>query len=290
VIRESRASFGGFATRVLEMDGSGPPFLLLHGYSDSADTWRPLMQRLAVRGLGAVAVDMPGFGEADDLRPGPIMPQLDEFTAALVQAYAARAAPVLAGNSLGGLASLRAAATRGLPLAGIAPISPAGLGHQPWVDLIEREPIVHRLLQAGVPIPMGIVRFGIRAAYGRLASAGPARADADAMDAYVRQYRTAGDARGMVARARQILPELRRPPDLSRIDIPLLMIWGKHDLLTPVRGSRLVLEAVPHSRLEVLEDCGHCSQIEEPDVLAELLAEFADEAAGSLAGEERSTT
>jgi pimeloyl-ACP methyl ester carboxylesterase len=290
-IQQTRATFAGYATRALEVEGDGPAFVLLHGYSDTADTWRPLLRELAARGRRAIAVDMPGFGQADDFRPGPMLPQLDEFTADLARDLAGAGGPVaLIGNSLGGCASLRAGQDPELPLSAIVPVSPAGLGHQPWVDLIARDPVVHRVLRSGVPLPMGIVRWTVRAAYGRLASAGPARADVEAMSAYVRQYRTAADARRMVARARLILGELHNPYELERIEVPLLMIWGNHDLLTPLRGSRLVLDAVPHSRLEVLEDCGHCSQIEEPHTLAALIVDFVDGAGKSRVTREKSRT
>jgi pimeloyl-ACP methyl ester carboxylesterase len=290
-IQQTRATFAGYGTRALEVEGDGPAFVLLHGYSDSADTWRPLLRELAARGRRAIAVDMPGFGQADDFRPGPMLPQLDEFAAGLVRDLSAAGGPVaLIGNSLGGCASLRAGQNPELPLAAIVPVSPAGLGHQPWVDLIERDPVVYRLLQSGVPLPMGIVRWAVRAAYGRLASAGPARADAEAMAAYVRQYRTTADARRMVVRARLILGELHDPYELERIEAPLLMIWGKHDLLTPLSGSRMVLDGVPHSRLEVLEDCGHCSQIEEPRTLADLIVAFAEEATGGRLSAEEART
>ena len=41
VLFEHRLPIAGFQTRALELDGEGPPLILLHGWSDSADTWRP---------------------------------------------------------------------------------------------------------------------------------------------------------------------------------------------------------------------------------------------------------
>ena len=56
-------------TRALEVEAertkaAWPPVVLLHGWSDSADTWRALLAALADRGHRAIALDMPGFGGA----------------------------------------------------------------------------------------------------------------------------------------------------------------------------------------------------------------------------------
>src|SRR4051812_32167601 len=105
---EYRESFGGYATRVLELEGDGPPLVFLHGYADSADTWRLVLAELARRDRRALAVDLPGFGRAGRLeRDEPVLPQLDRFAAAVVQAAADGHGAVLVGNSLGGCVAIR---------------------------------------------------------------------------------------------------------------------------------------------------------------------------------------
>jgi pimeloyl-ACP methyl ester carboxylesterase len=37
---EHRLHLAGYRTRAVGLEGDGPPLLLLHGYSDSADAWR----------------------------------------------------------------------------------------------------------------------------------------------------------------------------------------------------------------------------------------------------------
>ena len=64
---EHRLELAGYETRALELEGDGPPVLLIHGFSDSADTWRLTLERLAIEGRRALAVDLPGFAEADPL-------------------------------------------------------------------------------------------------------------------------------------------------------------------------------------------------------------------------------
>src|SRR5215217_6879728 len=109
---EHRLQLAGFDTRALELEGDGPPVVLLHGYADSADTWRSVLDRLARRDRAALAVDLPGFGAADPLRPeGSMLDQLGAFAdaAAALAAEQAGEPVVLAGNSLGGCVALRAA-------------------------------------------------------------------------------------------------------------------------------------------------------------------------------------
>ncbi len=74
---EHRLELGGFETRALELEGEGPPVVLLHGYADSADTWRLVLDRLGREGRAALAVDLPGFGRADLLDDGLMLPQYD---------------------------------------------------------------------------------------------------------------------------------------------------------------------------------------------------------------------
>jgi pimeloyl-ACP methyl ester carboxylesterase len=98
VITESPAAFGGVGTRGLSVQGGGTPIVLLHGYGDSADVWRAVLTGLDAAGQRALAVDLPGFGQADRRPPGALLPQFDAFTDAVL---ASVGPAVVMGNSLG---------------------------------------------------------------------------------------------------------------------------------------------------------------------------------------------
>jgi pimeloyl-ACP methyl ester carboxylesterase len=272
---EHRLEIGGHRTRGLELPGEGPGLLLLHGWGDSADTWRPLLERLAPTGRRALAVDLPGFGHASRLAPGPILPQLDAFAAALVDEWAGEEPLVLAGNSLGGAVALRAGERGDLPLAGVVPVAPAGLEQPGWFDLVEHDPIVRRLLQIPVPVPAVLVRTLVGSAYRQLAFSGPGVAQAEVVRAFSAHHDTRAGVAALLDNGRRLIPELAAAPfDLASIECPVLLVWGTRDRMVPHSGARVVLDALPGTRVELLEGCGHSPQLEATDRLLELLLEF----------------
>jgi pimeloyl-ACP methyl ester carboxylesterase len=151
---ERSMQVAGHRTRVLELDGTGPGIVLLHGWGASADAWRPLLGALALCGRRAIAVDLPLR-----LAPGAILEQLDDFAAALVHEWGRGEPVVVAGDSLGGCLALRLAEQAGqLPVAGVVPVAPAGMEEPAWFDAVERDPIIRRLLDIPIPVPRALVR------------------------------------------------------------------------------------------------------------------------------------
>jgi pimeloyl-ACP methyl ester carboxylesterase len=275
---EHRGSYGGFETRVLELEGSGPPIVLLHGYADSADTWRHVLDQLARHERRALAVDLPGFASAGVLDAGPVLEQLDRFTAAVVEAAAqdgeASERVVLSGNSLGGALALRAAQNDALPLAGVVPVAPAGLDMARWFVLIEREPILRTLLALPTPLPERDVREAVGRAYRVLAFARPGQVAREVVDAFTSHHRDRPTVARYLSTGRQLLPELADPFALERITCPVLVVWGEKDRMVSPRGARTITASLPRTRVELIRDCGHCPQIEACDRLVELLLEF----------------
>jgi pimeloyl-ACP methyl ester carboxylesterase len=273
---EHRLDLAGYATRALELEGEGDPIVLLHGYADSADTWRHVLDRLARAGRAALAVDLPGFGAAQELKRGPVLPQLDAVAAAAV-AYAHEQAGrevVLAGNSLGGALALRAAPDGALPLRAIVPIAPAGLDMPRWFTLIERDPIVRWILAAPVPLPEQVLRTAVGEAYRQLAFAEPRKAAREVVRAFTDHHRDRASVNRILDNGRRLLPELDDPFDLEAIRCPVLLVWGDRDRMVTHRGAEKVTAAIPATTYELLEGVGHCPQIEAAGRVAELLLTF----------------
>lgn len=274
---EYELELGGQTTRALELEGTGPPLLLLHGFADSADTWRRTLDRLARRGRRSLALDMPGFGKAGRLRPGPVLPQLDAFATAAARHLADETgeAPVAVGNSLGGCVALRLAQRGEVDLAGVVPVAPAGFDHPAWFRIIETAPLVRLLLASPLPLPELVVRGAVGTAYRQLAFARPRGAAREVVDAFTSHHR---DRRAVVrhlATGRRVLSELVFPFELEKIRVPVLLVWGEKDRMVAASGARHVLEALPNTTYELITDCGHCPQIEAPDRFVDTLLDFA---------------
>lgn len=62
--------------------------------------------------------------------------------------------------------------------------------------------------------------------------------------------------------------------DLASIDVPTLVIVGESDGVTPPDASRTIHEAVAGSKLVVLPEAGHLSNLEAPKEFTEALREF----------------
>ena len=271
---EHGLTFSGFSTRVLELEGDGPPLVFFHGFSDSADTWRATMARLGRLDRRAVAVDLPGFAKAEPLRPGNVLPQLDRFAEAVVRYAAPGGGAVVVGNSLGGCVALRLAERDDLELAGVLPVAPAGLDMARWFTLVRRDPLLRALLASPLPLPGPIVRGVVAEAYRRLAFRRPGEIDPLIFSTFSGHISSKEAARRVLATARRLLPELADPFRLERIECPLLLVWGSHDAMVFRTGADRVLDTVEGARLELIENCGHCPQLEAPDRLAKLLEGF----------------
>jgi pimeloyl-ACP methyl ester carboxylesterase len=276
---EYRLTLAGYESRALELEGEGPPLVLLHGWADSSDTWRLVLERLARAGRRALALDLPGFGQASPLREGAVLPQLDEFLEAALEQVAPKAGAVVAGNSLGGCVALRAAERPELGLAGVVPVAPAGLDMARWFVLVERDPVVRTVLASPLPLPGFLMRRAVGEVYRRLAFCRPGEIDPAVISTFSSHLDGKTAAARALATGRRLLPELRDPYRLERIACPVLLVWGRQDLLVFQTGAERVLAAAPHGRLEVIEDCGHCPQLEAPERFTSLLLDFPREAA-----------
>ena len=171
----------------------------------------------------AIAVDLPGFGHASRLGSGAILPQLDAFAGALVGQWAGAGEVVVVGNSLGGVTALRLAERADLP-GGIVPVAPAGLQMPRWFEIVDRDPVVRRLLALPLPIAPAVLRATVGEVYRQLVFARPRAAEAAVVASFAAHHASREGVAALLASGRRLLPELATPPfDFDRIGIAYMV-------------------------------------------------------------------
>jgi pimeloyl-ACP methyl ester carboxylesterase len=132
------------------------------------------------------------------------------------------------------------------------------------VDAMARRQDMAKLLE-GRPFP-GLTRANLRK------SVHPARADdASLLD---RIQEMAVGLGGEVFARQLRLPRGDGRESLARIECPTLVVAARDDTLRTLDESRTLADGIPGARLEVIEDCGHMTPFERPDVLAQLLIDW----------------
>lgn len=86
-------------------------------------------------------------------------------------------------------------------------------------------------------------------------------------------------ARSIGARGQlnQQLAMMARPDshdDLARVKVPALVMCGRQDPVTPVPDHEAIAAKIPGARLQIIENCGHLSTIEQPDSVNRVLSDW----------------
>lgn len=61
---------------------------------------------------------------------------------------------------------------------------------------------------------------------------------------------------------------------LKNIEVPVLLVWGKQDNITPPEVGSLFAELLPDAELHFIEHCGHVPTQEQPKQVLELIKNF----------------
>ena len=61
---------------------------------------------------------------------------------------------------------------------------------------------------------------------------------------------------------------------LPRITVPTLLIWGEQDVRSPLGIARQFEHEIPATKLVVIPECGHVSNLEQPQRVNEAVREF----------------
>jgi len=261
------------------------PALFVHGLGGASTNWTDLMYLLAPP-LAGEALDLPGFGwsdppPGDDYRLGAhqraVVSYLEESGRGPVHLF---------GNSLGGAVCVRLAAARPDLVRTLTLVSPA------LPSLRPQRPGDSQLLLLLLPGIAGVARRRLarvdaetrsravlESCFHDLSRIPPERLAAAERE-LLRREELAWATDALLGSLRCLVASyLRRGPGglwdcAARIKAPTLIVWGRHDKLVSVRLAARAQAVIRNSRLVVVEDGGHVSQLEHPEVVAAAVLEL----------------
>lgn len=261
----------------VQVAGSGPVLLLIHGTGAATHSWRDLMPLLAVH-FTVVAPDMPGHGFTVGRPMGGLsMVAMARAAGALLEKLDLQPS-LIAGHSAGSAIAAR------MVLDGFAaPNAVIGLNAalQPFPGLAAKIfPTLARMLFVNPLAPhifAGIARQ--RGEAGRfLASSTGSVIDTAGADFYGRLFATPAHCAGAITMmADWDLDSLAR--DLPRLAVPMLLVHGDGDAAIPVASARAAAAQVARAQITSLPGLGHLAHEEQPAVIADLMVSFAREQA-----------
>ncbi len=249
--------------------GSGEPLVLIHGIGHTWRGWKPMLPELERR-FDVLAVDLPGFGHSEPLPAG-----VDSTPEALADAVeremlgAGFDTAHISGNSLGGWIALELA-RRGRART-VTAISPAGLGHgreKDWGAALLRG--IRWIAGTAAPPEAALRNPVTRSLLAGPLVARPWRYDPDLL---IEATELFVDSQGFDA----TLPHAMnaQPRGLTTLDVPVLILWGKLDLVLIPRQGRRFERLIPGAELRYISGAGHVPMTDVPELLAEAIAEFA---------------
>jgi len=250
------------------MAPSPSPIVLLHGFTQTSVSWRPIVEHLRVidADLEVVALDLPGHGDASHVQAD--LATSATWVADRIGEQLDHEPAVVVGYSMGGRVALRLA-----------------LDH----PAVTRSVVLFSAT-AGIDDP--IERHARRAADGALAD----QIEVGGVDVFLEswlalplfegrvpapddlQARRANPAAGLASSLRLAGTGTMDPPwwsDIAAIDVPILVAWGERDAKFAALGHRLAGAIGANATMQPLRRAGHAAHLDDPAAAARLIAHWA---------------
>lgn len=248
--------------------GDGPEILVLvHGLAARSETWTDLIPLFPSDRYTLYLLDLLGSGESSKPKVADYSIRAHSQRLLRFLEHESLSGVTLVGHSLGGAVVLLAAIEAMLwgkedYLRSIVIMAgPGYLQRLPIVAEIFRLPLTGPIFVA-LYAPDAWVKVGLRAAYHD-----PRLVDREHIARYAPCYRDREAKRALVETCRRLIPPDQEEISArySELRLPVLLLWGRHDSIVPLSQGKKLEAAIPGSRLEVIEECGHNPQEEMPE-------------------------
>lgn len=243
-------------------NGSGLAVVFLHAFPLNRTMWDPQVGAL-VGECRCIPIDFRGLGESSARPPYSVGRYADDVVAVLDTLQIERA--VIVGLSLGGYVSFALwRQHRDRVRAFVLADTRAG------GDTVETVARRHELIElAETQGSAAVANAQIAALVGKTTR----DKRPDIYDSAHRMMSQAPEA-GVVGALEAMIARPDSTPTLSTIDVPTLIIVGDEDVATPPKEARQLHAAIRGSRLEVLQQAGHLSNMERPAAFNTVVTEF----------------
>jgi pimeloyl-ACP methyl ester carboxylesterase len=234
-----------------EGPASGPAVVLVHGLGGSAEDWRNLAPSLAKAGFRVYIPDLPGYARSE--KPADFSYSIPDEAAVVVSFFDALGLKQvdLGGWSMGGWIVQNIAFNHPDRVRRLMLFDSAGIREQPSWDTRLFTPVtpaeLDQLNALLSPHPESIPAFVARDIL-RVS-----QQDAWVIHRALASMLTGNDATDA------LLPQLK---------MPVLIVWGAQDHITPLKQGEKIHQLVPQSQLIVAPDCGHLAALQCADQVA----------------------
>jgi haloalkane dehalogenase len=269
---------------IRDFPGSGPAFVLLHGFPDNSHIYDDLIPHLAAAGRRTVAIDFLGFGASD--KPEGARFSFDQQLGDLEAVVAALGLDriVTVGHDAGGPAAVNFALKHPERTAEVCLMNAfygdaPGLRVPEFIELFSNKSL-KALTQHFLASPqqfawlLGFQRDQMQVGLTEAQRTRYADFLGPIIDNNFRQRPSAGPAFAQMTYqlTDEIAANTARLLEFRRSDVPLLLIWGKHDPYLHVSVAEYMRSNARHAAIHILE-AGHWPQIDAAvDVARNMLA------------------
>lgn len=221
--------------------GEGKPLLLIHGLASRAEDWAPEMPGYAKNGFRVYAIDLLGCGRSAKPDIAYSIQQQVDLVNGFLDAVHVPTADV-AGWSMGGWIGLEFTLQHSERVSRVVAMDAAGLHYTRDFDTSVFEPKNVQQLDR---------------LYGLIADHPPRLPTFVKRDLVRRLSRSAWIIHRMVES--MLTGQNALDGRLNQIHVPVLIVWGAQDRLTPTYLAERMHAAMPQSVLEVYQGCGHAA-------------------------------
>lgn len=219
---------------------SGPPVVLVHGLGSRAEDWDHLVPFLVEAGFRVYLPDLPGYGQSE--QPPNFsysIPDEAGIVVGFLDALGLKQVD-MGGWSMGGWIVQRIAAEHPERVQKLMLFDSAGLYAKPdWNTALFTPANAEELTELDdllMPNPPKLQAFVIR----------------DILRTSDKNAWVIHRALGSMLSGRDVTDAL-----LPQLKMPVLIVWGSVDRITPLNLGETMHKLIPQSQIEVIEGCGH---------------------------------